>query len=203
MAEIESSLTGLEVSRVPVLLSSLMIDCDLLMAAASVKRASAQIDVVIHVVGIIYSLPRILEVGEVVEAVSLGAGNSAGEFDLETSARVAEFKFISWQGGSDAVRKKTLFEDFVKLAMYSGAKRRYIYLLDLKVATQFLQGNSSVTRVLDRNARLYRKFLEAYGQEYRTVGQLFRDFQGKIELVDLSQVVPELAILRVDGAISN
>lgn len=43
-------------------------------------------------------LPHILEPDERVESVSLGAGNTGRDFDLETNVRVAEFKFIHWRG---------------------------------------------------------------------------------------------------------
>ncbi|WP_283814259.1 hypothetical protein [Bradyrhizobium aeschynomenes] len=41
-------------------------------------------------------LPHILEEGEIVDYVSLGAGNTGRPFDLETNRRIAEFKFIHW-----------------------------------------------------------------------------------------------------------
>jgi hypothetical protein len=78
-------------------------------AARSIKRAAAQIDVVLHALGIIVLLPAILEDDEVVESLSLGAGNSeAQRFDLETSHRVAEFTFIEWKG-NDNTRLQKIF----------------------------------------------------------------------------------------------
>jgi hypothetical protein len=44
-------------------------------AAMTIKQLSAQIDVVIHAVGILISLPYILEPKEVIESLSLGAGS--------------------------------------------------------------------------------------------------------------------------------
>jgi len=54
-------------------------------AAALMKRVAGQINVVIHALGILLCLPHILEADEVVEYVSLGAGNTGRAFDLETN----------------------------------------------------------------------------------------------------------------------
>jgi hypothetical protein len=78
---------------------------EVLMAAAEMKRLAGQINVVIHSLGILLCLPHILEVGEQVEKVSLGAGNTGREFDLETNYRVAEFKFVHWRGGPEAAAR--------------------------------------------------------------------------------------------------
>ncbi len=116
VANIESSLSQVGAGDVLRICETFPIGQELLSAAADIKRASAQINVIIHAVGIIYSLPYILEETEVIESVSLGAGSANSGFDLVTDKQIAEFKFINWQGGSEAVRKKTLFEDYVKLA---------------------------------------------------------------------------------------
>jgi hypothetical protein len=63
---------------------------------------------VIHALGILLCLPHILRPGEVIDYVSLGAGNTGRAFDLETSLRVAEFKFIHGQGGPGSIRQNSL-----------------------------------------------------------------------------------------------
>src|SRR5512139_3454671 len=70
----------------------------LLESAFTLKQVASQINVIIHAVGILMALPCILKEGEVVQALSLGAGNTGRSFDLETDLRVAEFKFIQWRG---------------------------------------------------------------------------------------------------------
>lgn len=57
---------------------------DMLHAALVVKQASAQIDTILHALGMALALPRILEADERVLHLSLGAGTSDGRFDLET-----------------------------------------------------------------------------------------------------------------------
>ncbi len=55
-------------------------------------------------------LPKILKPGEIVEYVSLGAGNTGRQFDLETNRRVAELKFIRWRG-ADSIREGALHDE--------------------------------------------------------------------------------------------
>lgn len=151
ISDLESELVGSSSSHVEPILQKQYINSDLLSAAYAIKEASAQIDVVIHAIGILYCLPEILEDGEIVKGLSLGAGQGQGDFDLETSVRVAEFKFIKWQKSGNALRKKTLFEDYVKLALIDIDKSKFIYLLDAQVALKFLRGKSKPTRLLNRN----------------------------------------------------
>lgn len=56
---------------------------DTLDAALLIKRVSGQINVLVHAIGILNALPRILEPGEIVESLSLGAGNTGRPYDLE------------------------------------------------------------------------------------------------------------------------
>ena len=65
-----------------------------------IKHNSSQINEIVHSLGILLSLPKILEEGEKVESMSLAAANTGKGFDLETSERIAEFTFIEWQGSA-------------------------------------------------------------------------------------------------------
>src|SRR5947209_1261036 len=68
-------------------LSTLLVEkavsSDLLRASIAVKRASAQIDEIVHAVGTMICLQEILEEGEAIECLSLGAGNTGRSYDLE------------------------------------------------------------------------------------------------------------------------
>ncbi len=75
------------------------ITASLLDSAFILKEVAGQINVIVHAVGILIALPHILREGEVIQSLSLGAGNTGKAFDLETDWRVAEFKFIQWRGG--------------------------------------------------------------------------------------------------------
>ena len=58
----------------------------------SSKRSAGQINVIVHAVGILVALPKILEPGELVQSLSLGAGNTGRAHDLETDRRIDEFR---------------------------------------------------------------------------------------------------------------
>ena len=64
-----------------------------------------------------------------IEYVSLGAGNTGRAFDLETNQRIAEFKFIHWQGGPESIRQNSLFKDFYEMAEYDTRKQKFLYVL--------------------------------------------------------------------------
>src|SRR5436309_2731499 len=85
---IENALNGLEKQAVSSLCSKMDVTPVLFESAVSLKRAASQINVIIHAVGILISLPYILEDGEKVESVSLGAGNTGKPFDLVTDRRI-------------------------------------------------------------------------------------------------------------------
>jgi len=128
IAEIESALNGLEKQAVSSLCSEMNVSPVLLQSAVEIKQAASQISVIIHAVGILISLPYILNDGEKVQSVSLGEGNTGKQFDLETSHRIAEFKFIHWQGSSESVRENNLFKDFYLLAE-SKSRKKNSYML--------------------------------------------------------------------------
>ncbi len=191
IGRIEAELTRVGKAQVGATNQSFGINLDLLLAAAAVKQASAQIAVVIHAVGILYALPHILEEDEVVKCLSLGAGNANCDFDLVTDRRIAEFKFGRWQEKGNAIRKKTLFQDFFKLVREGTPKKKYLYLLETDTPLRFLEGNRDVFKVLDRNRRLADDFRRRYGQKYGTVGEYYRDHKDKVQIVRLVEEAPE------------
>jgi hypothetical protein len=189
---IESSLKGADFVRLQDVSQARGIGLDLLHAVAAVKRASAQIDVVIHAVGILLALPHILGENEEIVSTSLGAGSAHSDFDLVTSDRIAEFKFIYWQGGAESVRKQTLFQDFYRLAREADPKPKELYLLNTEIPLRFLRGGTSTTGLL-RNRKLAREFALQYGERYSAVGQFYAAHQAKVTLVNLIKIAPEFA----------
>ena len=94
VSKIERELVEKNPGQVEKSLLDLSISLAILDAALTLKRAAGQINVIVHTLGILLSLPYLLEKDEVVQALSLGAGNTGKPFDLETDRRVAEYKFI-------------------------------------------------------------------------------------------------------------
>ena len=192
VADFETRLSGASKKDVVAINTTAHLDKTLVASAAQVKRASAQIDTVIHTIGILYSLPYLLEDSEIVKSVSLGAGNAGSDFDLVTDRRIAEFKFIYWQGGSEAVRKKSFFEDYFKLIRDQSKRAKYFYLLNTDIPLRFLKGKSKALRMLDRKQRLASDFQRLYGTRFQTVGEYYSVHKDQVQFVNLIEVVPGL-----------
>ncbi|MBP6965480.1 MAG: hypothetical protein KBC96_13875 [Armatimonadetes bacterium] len=169
---------------------------DVLDSAFLFKSVAGQINVVIHAVATLVSLPRILEDGETVEYASLGAGNTGREFDLATDRRVAEFKLIQWQGGAEAIRQNQLFKDFFTLAEYDGNKQRCLYVLGTHHPLKFLNGNRALDSVLSRNDAVKQAFFDKYGDRYKVVSEYYHANKHLVEIIDLTEIVPELDHLK-------
>jgi hypothetical protein len=148
IASLEEAFSGKQAASATELAAN-GVDEDLLAAALLVKGAECQINLVIHVVGILVSLPKILEPGEVVESLSLGAGNTGRAYDLETDRQVAEFTFIDWRGGPESIRQNKLFGDIVALAAAKTAKRRVLYVNGKDIPLRFLCNRRALSSVLN------------------------------------------------------
>ncbi len=104
LSRLEENIIGASAADSLEYCSERKIDDDFVASALAVKKVAGEINVIIHASGILHSLKDILEKGEVVQSVSLGAGNTGRKFDLETNLQVAEFKFIDWKGGAESIR---------------------------------------------------------------------------------------------------
>lgn len=193
LSRIEGDIRGMTVDNYTDFLEEVGVGRKALAAAAEMKRLAGQINVTIHALGILLCLPHILEPGERVEHVSLGAGNTGRKFDLETNLRVAEFKFIRWRGGAESVRQNGVFKDYLLLAMDGIPKRKYLYLLGTRHALRFLQGGRALSSVLSRNARLQKIFSERFGNEFQTVGEYYAEHANAVQIEDVSPWLSELA----------
>jgi hypothetical protein len=150
---------------------------------------AGQINVIIHAAGILCSLPRILEPGEIVESVSLGAGNTGRRFDLETNRRVAEYKFIDWQGGPESIRQNSLFKDFFELAEFETKKSKHIYVLGTSFPMRFLKGGRALTSVLSRFPTILQKITVKYGADVTRVRDYYELKKHEVEIVDVSPYI--------------
>jgi hypothetical protein len=171
-------------------------DSDVLMAALEIKEIVGQINTIIHAWGILVSLPNILYPEEQVEYVSLGAGNTGKKFDLKTTRRVAEFKFISWKGGSESIRQNGLFKDFHNLVENGGNLEKYLYVTGTEHPIRFFKGTRNLKSVLSKDRHLSDLFFENYGDKYTTVNEYYHEFQNSIKIVDLRTIVPEFSNIK-------
>ena len=193
LSTLEHHFAGLHGSETSNQVAAEKINTHLIEAAFQVKKSSAQIDVIIHSVGILLALPYLLNESEVTEALSLGAGNTGKDFDLVTNQRIAEFKFIQWQGGPESIRQNSIFKDFYYLAEHDTSKSRYLYLLETERPLRFFTGRRILTSVLSRNQRLRDNFRDKYGDRFKVVQEYFEFRRSMVEIVDLRSTVAGLA----------
>lgn len=193
LATIEQSLVGRGSSDLASLYMSGGIHAQLFSSALELKRVASQIDTLIHAVGILVALPSILKSGEVIQSLSLGAGNTGKPYDMETNSRVAEFKFIDWKGGSESVRQDSLFKDFYYLAERDLGKEKYIYILGTDHALRFLRGGRKISSVISRYAKLQRDFTRTYGDRFTYVCDYYDFRHASVMIEDLSEVVSRLS----------
>jgi hypothetical protein len=185
LSRLEAAVQGVTASDCTGFLEEAGAGREALGAAAELKRQAGQINVTIHALGILLCLPHLLEPGEKVEYVSLGAGNTGRPFDLETDLRVAEFKFINWRGGAETIRQNGVFKDYLLLALHPTAERKHLYLLGTDHAVKFLRGGRALNSVLSRNDKLQRTFAEQFGDAYRTVGDYYAAHAGDVRIEDV------------------
>jgi len=190
IASMEKRLSLKNSNDLQTILESKRVGLDFIQSASIVKKAISQIDVIIHAYGILNLLPSILEQDEIIEYLSLGAGNSGKDFDLETNKRIAEFKFINWSGSSDTIRQNTTFKDFFSLVEYQTDKQRFLYLLNKDIVLKFLSNNRAIKSVLSRNIKGYEKFIQLHGNKYTTVSEYYHDKKHLIEIIDINDIFP-------------
>lgn len=193
LSSIEGAVRGVTAADCASFLESAGAGQDALTAAAEMKRLTGQINVTIHALGILLCLPHVLEPGERVEYVSLGAGNTGRDFDLETNLRVAEFKFIRWRGGAESIRQNSVFKDYLLLAEHPTLKRKHLYLLGTDHALRFLRGGRALPSVLSHNDKLQHMFVDRFGTTFRTVGDYYAAHGDAVRIEDVSPWLSELA----------
>ncbi len=192
LAQIELSLRGAVSDSLTPNLAICKAEPDLLTAAGHLKNVAGQINVVIHAVGMLLCLPHILEPGETIDYVSLGAGNTGRPFDLETDRRIAEFKFIRWRGGAEVIRQNSLFKDFFLMAEHMTPKRKFLYVLGAEQPMKFMNSRRALSSVLSRYPILEKQLQVKYGNGYRTVQDYYAATKDSVIIMDVSEWVPEL-----------
>lgn len=176
ITKVESEIFGRNKRQIAEWLTNANMDARLVESAKAIKRTAAQIDVVLHVLGILFSLPTILEEGEIVESLSLGAGSSKSKrFDVETNRRIAEFTFIDWTG-NDNMRLQKVFKDFYRLAEFATSKSKELWVTDDSYVLKYLRSGASVRSATHKQRDIWEDFqakyplIEKIGEYYRLRG---------------------------------
>ena len=185
LSELESAIVGADLRESQSFCEHRDIDLNFLDSALAIKNVAGQINVIIHASGILHSLASLLEEGEFVESVSLGAGNTGRKFDLETNLRVAEFKFIDWKGGAESIRQNGIFKDFFELAEFETTKKKCLYIVDTKFPLKFLNGGRALTSVLSKQPVIMAKIQEKYDGNIKIVRQYFNLHKDSVGVYDV------------------
>jgi hypothetical protein len=193
VAKVERKLVGLTKVEAPGQIGQLGVRMELMIAALLIKQHSSQINEIVHAIGILLALPHILEESETVESLSLCAGNTGKNFDLETSKRVAEFTFIQWQGGSEVIRQNKIFKDFYFLAEAKTDKRRELYVIGTTYPSKFFVGGRAIPQILKGNGKLGKAFQAAHHDNVKTVRDYYMPRKHLVAIRDLTEIIPALA----------
>jgi len=195
IAALELALQQADPARSEIICAAEDINFALLDSALTVKRAASQIDEVVHAVGILVALPYILQPGEIIENLSLAAGNTGKSVDLKTNRRIAEFKFIDWKGGSESVRQNHLFKDFYSLAEaeIDEQKSRYLYIVGAARPLKFLNSRRKLSSVMSHENKLWVEFQARYGDRFTIVREYYAYRQDRVKIVDLAEKIPSFA----------
>jgi hypothetical protein len=142
--------------------SQILILEDLYKSALIVKKISSQIDEIVHASGIINCLAKILEPNERIQKLSLASGSDGARFDLETSNRIAEFKFARWQKKSaNGSRKRQVFADLVNMFLFQTERKKELYVLDADRVVKYFKSNRSKWKnVLSKSGGLEKRLSE-------------------------------------------
>lgn len=186
IAVIESQIEGWGINEAKNFCHNEGIDDNFIESALSIKKVAGQINTIIHAAGILSSLQSILKPGERVEYVSLGAGNSGRRFDLETDYRVAEYKFIDWQGGPETIRQNALFKDFFELAEYETDKKKFLYVVDDKFPLKFFKSGRAIKSVLSRQPQILSRISKKYGAGFERVCDYYNIKHAEVSICDIS-----------------
>jgi len=196
LAALEAAFIGCAAESARSLCEENGITAALLDAAFDFKAVAGQINMLIHGVGILTALPYILKAGEEIQELSLGAGNTGRPFDLETTQRVAEFKFIQWRGGAEVTRQNSLFKDFFRLAEAETTKVRELYVLERDRPLRFLTGRRALSSVLSRDEALRQAFATRYGGRFTVARDYYNYRRDLVDLIDITTLAPEFAAFR-------
>ncbi|MGP0101273.1 MAG: hypothetical protein ACLPUT_06605 [Solirubrobacteraceae bacterium] len=199
--EFEAASSGLRPRQITKILARGDVGAELIAAARTIKALAGQVNVIMHAAGILASLPYILEPSEIVESLSLGAGNTGRDHDLVTDRRIAEFKFIDWRPASNTIRENVLFADVFGVASAETDKRRIVYVLGTEHPMKFLRGGRAISSVLSRSSKVRLGFYNRYGIDtFATVRDYWATVCDSVEVLDLRELVPQLFALGPSNA---
>tara|TARA_R110002124_G_scaffold286421_2_gene467287 strand:+ start:867 stop:1508 length:642 start_codon:yes stop_codon:yes gene_type:complete len=189
LSALEKGIVGSNIDESISFCSENNISDEFINSALTIKKVAGEINVIIHASGILHALKDILKPGEIVQSVSLGAGNTGRKFDLETNFQVAEFKFIDWKGGSESIRQNGIFKDFFELAEFDTEKSKNLYVLGTHYPLKFLNGGRALTSVLSKQPVIYQKIIGKYGLDIKVTRDYYNLHKSSVSVIDVSSYI--------------
>ncbi len=167
------------------------VDAGLLAATLTARRELGSLGDLIHAVAIMTLLPELLEDGEtLVNRLSLGVGSDPGRpFDVETNLRVAEVEFGVWTG-QDAIRKRELFRDLVRLAADPSGRRPELLVLGAEPRRFLETSRSKASWALARSPGALRLFTERFGDVSVSVAAFTAGPGARVRVIDVAPMLP-------------
>ncbi len=190
--QLEETFSGANRDTAASLVSQQQWGQELFAATLLIKHNSSQINEIIHTLGILITLPKILKGDEHIESMSLAAANTGRGFDLETSERIAEFTFIEWQGGSEVIRQNKVFKDFYFLAEENTQKTKELYVIGTDHVLAFLNSQRGLPQILKGNAKLGNSFRNLYGERFKIVREYYNTKKDDVIIRDVSEYISAL-----------
>ena len=189
VADLERGLTGKDSGGLKSALESQGVTGRTLEAGLIARDMFGRLNDIVHAVAITVALPLLLEPGEIVESVSLAAGNSPDRpFDLSTNRRIAEFKLSRWDG-HDTARKLQLAKDLVHLAADESGRRAQLFVLDDRPFEFVSRSASLMQHLLKRFPGTLQMFESRFGDPAVSMAE-FRSVDGsQVELIDLRTIL--------------
>jgi hypothetical protein len=189
LSNLEDGIMGFNAKESFEYCSQREIDDNFIASALVIKNVASEINVIIHAAGILHSLKNILTSGEIVQSVSLGAGNAGRKFDLETNFQVAEFKFIDWKGGAESIRQNGIFKDFYELAEYETEKTKNLYVVGTHYPLKFFNGGRALTSILSKQPVVLKAILDKYGTDIKLARDYYGIQKGLVNIIDVSPYI--------------
>jgi hypothetical protein len=195
VAQLERLIADADQASLAAVLGREQIDDAVLRAALLVKQLAGEVNVVIHAVGILLTLPYILEPRERVIEASLGAGTGGRPYDLQTTHRIAEFKFTRWRG-HDAVRQRELFADFVNLAEATDEdRRRQLFVAGAVRPSEFLRNSRrKLASVCEHRPDVLARIRQRHADAFQTVAEYTAARGDRVEIIDLKTILPAYVV---------
>jgi hypothetical protein len=188
---LKETLKDIEKSEKTILISDFE---NVFSSAKIIKAASAQIDDIVHVSGIMLAKSIWLQENEKVEYVSLGAGNHIDRSDLETNLRIAEFKFGKWnENSANGIRRRGYFSNYINLLTANINQDKYFVVEDKTAFVKFMNGKAKWKNVLSKNPTAFKKlenFLVDNSMEsLETVNEIYNHFKEVVTVINFNKII--------------